>query len=139
MAAESEVSDWEELIACGYRAYLAGDSYAAEQAFKAALANAALAKVQVHPNIGLLFFLLGELYSEAQFYAEAESCYRYALLVYDGLSAADDIDMCIILKRLADTCRVQGKTAEANALSKRDEELLAPTRMQLESIFQRSA
>lgn len=129
--------NWEKLIEEGYSQYLGGHFFDAELIYKAALAVAVRARNTVHGGLGRIFFLLAELYFERKDYGQSESFYSRALFVYQNLKGFE-VDCCVVLKKLSEVFRIQGKAEQAFEMADRSEELLQPTINLLEAALLKS-
>ena len=136
---EFEEDTWESLIEDGHRAFLNGSWAEAKGLYKAAFAIAEQKQIIVNDYLTKLFTLLADIYVEKKHYKQAESNYRKALVLGETSNCEKSLEHCIILKRLSEVCRLQGKfkdAAQANGLA---ELSLMPKRERLAQLYKNAA
>lgn len=135
MPSNERQESWERLSEDGFRNQLKGQLLEAELFYSAALATIKRSRNNMAAGAAKLYFRLGDLNSERQDYARAETYYRHCLAEYEGLDGDHVIDICIVLKRISEICRLQNKNRQASNLAGRSQRLLKLKRAMLEKSF----
>lgn len=137
MPAKMIAMKFEPLIEEGLNQQSQGNIEEAEQIYKSGISMAEAGDAIFLPWLAKLSYLLGDLHFDLKEYAQAEACYRKALAIYEGLPAADVIEISIVLRSLSGACQAQKKIRNAAKNSIRANGLIASTRQLLEDAFNR--
>ncbi len=135
MAIEQSTMKIETLMEKGYTQYLDGRYQDAEQTYKKGILVIEEENLFQHAMTARLFFLLGELYFETSDIAQADIFYRHSLAVLEGLPSQNEVEICVVLRSLSETCRLQKKIRQAAKLSIRATNLMVSTKSMLENAF----
>ena len=135
MPTEHRTLKIESLMEKGYAQYLDGRYQDAEQTYKKGILAIEEESLFQHSMTARLFFLLGELYFETSDIAQADIFFRHSLAVLEGLPSQNDVDICIVLRSLSETYRLQKKIRQAAKLSIRATNLMVNTKSLLEDAF----
>ncbi|MDR3615808.1 MAG: hypothetical protein P4L53_19775 [Candidatus Obscuribacterales bacterium] len=126
---------WTVIIEKGHVAHLTRKLRKAELIYRTAVFGAQQAKNKNESHSMELYELLGALYSDRNRAPVAEDYHRKALGVFELLAGMSVVEICIEIRRVAESCRIQGRTEDSINLNRLAESLLSVKRLELERSY----